>query len=164
MEGKDMDFGKKLGKCTDFGCIFEIVKDTVEDVLERRRPGLMLALQNLPEHIGALHPVGTNFIVLNKMLLKRVEAFYDRKTTNAYVYYVLLHEYLHTLGYLDEGDVMNLSYHICKASFGLGHEVSKIARAGIGAIIPQIGFHMPDMGIEMEIVERFDMDETSYIG
>jgi hypothetical protein len=72
-------------------------------VLKERRGGLMLYLANLPPQIGALHQVGSNSIVLNRLVLKAIESLAkSRRELNSFIYTILLHEYLHSLGYIDE--------------------------------------------------------------
>jgi len=163
--GDDMGMNEKLKRCRDFGSVFGLVKDAVEDTMGERRPGLMLALQQLPENIGALHPVGTSFIVMNKDMLKKVRAFYGQETFNSCVFYVLLHEYLHTLGYLNEADVYRLSYLICRRVLGERHASTMIARHGIGSVMPEIGIQVQHPSDDwLEIVDGFDSENMSYIG
>jgi len=72
------------------------------------RVGLMLYLGNLPIRVGAFHPMGTNDIVLNRRLIKSTTDLKQK----SHIFTILLHEYLHTLGYLSEGQVRPLAYEI----------------------------------------------------
>ena len=160
------DMAARLKRCEGYTCIFSLVKEAVGNTLHESRSGLMLALQKLPEGIGALYPVGTNFIVLNKTLLAKVSAIRDDAALKSYIFYVLLHEYLHSLDHLDEGEVYRLSYEICKAVLGEGHESTLIARHGIGAVFPELSM-MPAIAHDdeaFEIVPIFDTDDLGYIG
>ena len=99
-----MNLVESLDKCDDFSCVFEIVRRCVDKFLGKRRNGLMLSLTDLPLHIGAFHAVPSNVIMINRKLLNAI-MHYDKRLVNAYVFYVLLHEYLHTLGLMDEEEV-----------------------------------------------------------
>ena len=156
--------GRRLAACGDFAGVFSLVRETVKDELGMDRAGLILALQPLPENLGAFHTVGSNFIVINKTLLGRVRAGNGRETINSYIYYVLLHEYLHSLGFLDEEEVLGLSSRICSAALGEGHPASMIARHGIGSVVPAGIRPYEESDGDMEIVLNFDPESTSYIG
>jgi len=160
-----MDFAKGLDRCEDFGSIFNLVKKSVEKAIERRREGLMIALQYLPEGLGAYYGVGTNLIVMNKTLLEKIRLIYDERASKAYIFSVLMHEYLHSLGFLDEGLVQDLSYQICKMTLGESHLSTKIAKLGIGAFIPESarGIRIQEKE-EIEILDTFEMDSITYIG
>lgn len=160
-----MNFINKLDKCSEFSCIFELVKKAVEDTLGKRRAGLSLGLSNLPDYIGAVHQVGSNFIIMNKKLLDDVIETKDRKIINSYIFHVLLHEYIHSLGFLNEQETQALSYLISKKTLGSNHLATLIARYGIGYILS--GIHRPrqyepeDMVIE--IIKDFERD-LNYFG
>ncbi len=89
-------YRSRIDKSEGFGEVWEIVKDTVKDYLGKRRIGMMLFLDDLPLQLGAYHPLGTNNIVLNRALVQIVEAATkSKKLVNAFVYSLLVHEYLH---------------------------------------------------------------------
>ena len=164
-----MDFADELNECSDFGCIFDLVKRTVEVTLNKRRVGLILGLTDLPSFIGAFHGVGSNFIVMNRKLLKKIISIYkNRRLVNAYIFHVLLHEYIHSLGYLNEHITRDLTYGISERVFGEDHPATKIARYGIGSVFPSIRMEYPDPRTEIstriEIVNDFERDNMSYIG
>ncbi len=161
---KRKSMGKRLLACGDFASVFSLVRESVKDALGMDRSGLILALQRLPENLGAFHTVGSNFIVINRTLLDRLRAGNGRETINSYIYYVLLHEYLHSLGFLDEEEVLGLSSRICSAVLGEGHPASMIARHGIGSVIPAGMRHGEESEGGMEIVLNFDPESTDYIG
>ena len=99
-------FGARLDTAKNYGEVWQIVKDTVEFALGKKREGMMLFLDDLPLQLGAYYPVGTNNIVLNRSLVEIVEASVSSKpTVNALIYNLLLHEYLHALGELSEAEV-----------------------------------------------------------
>jgi len=158
-----MDFAKRLDKSESFAEIFDLVKESVQESLDRRRDGLMLALQYLPENLGAYYGLGSNFIVMNKALLEKFNEAYDEKDTRAYVFSILMHEYLHSLGYVDEESARALTYQVCKATLGEGHTATKIAKHGIGAFItPSRSLKEEPEGIE--VLDSFSIEHITYIG
>lgn len=158
----DFPFKKKLNICKDYGDIFELVKRAVKQQIGRERAGLMLYLGNLPLNIGAYHGIGTNGIVLNKSLL-RVITFRTLTELNSYVFIILLHEYLHSLGYLDEKQVRRLTHDISREIFGDEHPTTQYAiRFPIPKVTaPQMQSFNQD--IELEIIKDFDRSSVSYI-
>jgi len=109
--------------------VWQIVKDNVESSLNKRRGGIMLFLDDLPLQLGAYHPIGTNNIVLNRILVEVVESSEkSRRVVNALIYNLLLHEYLHALGELSEDEVKRLVVVVAKKCFGEGHIATIIAR------------------------------------
>src|SRR5438105_13114364 len=101
-----MGVSEGLDRSFNFSEVFQLVKKSVKSSLGKRRTGLMLGLADLPEYISAFHKMGSNFIVMNRSLLDQVTHITtDRHTINAYVFYTLLHESLHTQGTIDEGAV-----------------------------------------------------------
>lgn len=149
--------------------IFEVVKEAVRNTLNRERSGLMLGLSSLgisqQGFIGGFHQMGSNAIILNKSVLKRISQA-KPEYLKPYSFSVLLHEYLHTLGVLDEARTRLLTYKICEESFGHDHITSKISKNFqeiAKELISQGGPEQPG-DMEVSFVERFDSDETGYIG
>jgi len=99
--------------------------------LNERRVGMMLFFDNLHLRIGAYHPLGTNNIVLNRALVNIVEAaLKSNRLINAFVYVLLLHEYLHALGRQSEAQVRPLVYTISSEPFGQDHITTQLAELG----------------------------------
>ncbi|MBM4249872.1 MAG: hypothetical protein FJ149_10675 [Euryarchaeota archaeon] len=128
MEG---DFAARLVKAKSLADIFEVVKAAVSRRLRLSRGGLMLGLADLGNQpggfFGAFYPVGTNIIVMNRIPMLRIKET-DPALFKPYVFHVLLHEYLHSLGHLDEGAVRQLSMEISESLFGKEHPATRIAR------------------------------------
>jgi len=115
-------FRRRLEDAKSYGEVWDIVKDSVEFSLHRRRGGMMLFLDDLPIQLGAYHPLGTNNIVLNRRLVQIVEAsIKSKRAVNALIYNLLLHEYLHALGKYSEMEVRPLVYDIARKCFGEVH-------------------------------------------
>ncbi len=161
----DRNYPERLEQVEDVRGIWELVKASVKDVLHRYRAGILLFLDDLPLRLGAYHQVGTNNIVLNRALLDLVEdATRDPLTVNAFVYSLLLHEYLHALGYLREADVRPLVREVSEACFGPDHVVTRLAHAGPWSLLQ----HVPLDAVQaprrvIAIVRDFEDTTTSYI-
>jgi len=133
------DLTTRLDKAASYGEIWEIVKDTVTSSLHRKRSGMMLFLDDLPIQLGAYHSIGTNNIVLNRVLVEIVEAKLESKhVVNALIYNLLLHEYLHALGEYSEIDVRRMVYEIARRSFGESHVTTSLAKKSPWALLKDI--------------------------
>lgn len=113
--------------------------------------------------IGAFHPVGSNVIVMNKAPLKIIEAS-KRNILKAYVFHVLLHEYLHTLGVLNERHTELFTYDVNLQLFGRSHEATMMS-FNFDRILPEIilpGFALMPREQTIDILD--DFEKTSYIG
>ena len=157
------NFSEQLERCKDYGDLFEIVKKLVKRKLGRERAGLMLYLGNLPLHIGAFHGVGSNGIVINRRLLNAI-SFNSTIEINSYLLTLLLHEYLHSLGYMNERQVRRLVYEICRETFGEDHPATKFALSiPKSKLIPSKPY-IDEKNSELEIVKDFERSHLSYIG
>jgi hypothetical protein len=147
-----------LEKASTYGEVWNIVKDTVGSSLHKRRSGMMLFLDDLPIQLGAYHPIGTNNIVLNRLLVQAVEAtIKSKRVVNALIYNLLLHEYLHALGEYSEVDVRQLVYEIARKCFGGEHIVTVVAKKSPWSLlqgIPLGAVNGPKR--VMEIVKGFE--------
>lgn len=124
-------FEKLLEDCEGYTEVFNLVKKAVKKTLNRWRVGLMLILDDLPLHIGAYHVVGSNAIILNRRLLEIVHQHSSsRKEVNSYLFTILMHEYLHTLGLTDEGEVRRLVYRVTAELLGEDHPAADMAMRG----------------------------------
>jgi len=165
-----MDLVENLNECSDYPCIFELVKQAVELTIGKRRVGLMLGLSELPNYVGALHGIGSNLIVMNKTLLKEViRASRSKRLVNAYIFHILLHEYVHSLGYVDEHKTRLLTHAISEEVLGEDHPATLMAKHGINSVFPSIetlGHFESKKGISspIEIVEDFERDNLDYFG
>jgi hypothetical protein len=122
-------FRSRLETAERYADVWQIVKETVEFSLDKRRGSMLLFLDDLPLQLGAYHPVGTNNIVLNRALVEVVEAsMSSKRVVNALVYNLLLHEYLHALGELSETAVRRSVVKVARVCFGEEHIATVIAR------------------------------------
>jgi hypothetical protein len=159
------DYAQHLETADDFCDVWELVKDSAKDVLGHYRVGMMLFLDDLPLQLGAYHSVGTNNIVLNRMLLDVVqEAVEESINVKAFVYTLLLHEYLHALGYLNETEVRSLVFTVSKACFGPEHITTRLASAGPWSILRDVPLRVsPGPKRALEVVKDFDGPVDRYI-
>jgi hypothetical protein len=158
-------YSSRINKAEGFSEVWQIVKDTVKDSLDKHRRGMMLFLDDLPLHLGAYHPLGTNNMVLNRTLVQIVESVTKSKRhVNAFVYSLLVHEYLHALGHVSEAEVRSLVYKISKECFGEDHIVTKLAEETPWILLK--GVPLKAMGAPkspMEIVKDFEKPNERYI-
>jgi len=156
---------EKFENCKNIGDVFELIKETTERFIGLRRAGLTLYLVDLPMNIGGFHQIGSNVIVMNRTLLKAIESMAEsKKDVNSFVYLILLHEYLHALGYAEEWKVRELVYNISMSSFGQDHDITKLAKRGFSYILEQISHAPIENDGKIEIVKDFDRSSMSYIG
>lgn len=151
-------FSESLDQAKSYAEVWQIVQQTAEYALGKRRNSMMLFLDDMPLGLGAYYPVGTNNIVLNRSLVDVVESqFSDKPTVNALVYNLLLHEYLHALGDMSEVGVRRDVVVVAKKSFGDEHIATVLARKSPWALLK--GLPLGQMGSPkrvMEIVRDFE--------
>ena len=151
-------FRRRLEGAKSYGEVWDVVKDTVEFSLHRRRGGMMLFLDDLPIQLGAYHPLGTNNIVLNRRLVQVVEAsIKSKRVVNALIYNLLLHEYLHALGKYSEMEVRGMVYAIAQKCFGEDYVVTDIAKKSPWILLKGIPLEAVNAPKRvMEIVKDFE--------
>ena len=145
--------------------MFELVKRAAEGSLGMHRAGLSLVLGDIPNNVGAYHELGSNAIVMNRNIMKIVwKSTRTRSKRNAFTFMILLHEYLHALGFTEEPQVRDLGKKIADEFLGRGHVAGEMALKPLSEFFPQIPqFAMfRDKG-RFETVERFDSSSTPYI-
>ena len=160
-----MDYSRLLDECKDYGDIFDLVKKAVRETLGRERAGLMLYLGNLPLNVGAFYPLGSNSIVLNRRTLEFISKS-ARSTTevNSFLFTILLHEYLHSLGYIDERKVRRLVYEITVELFGADHLTVRMALNPPFPRIPSSKTRFEALvDLELELIKDFERSNQSYI-
>lgn len=156
---------QRLASAMSFDQIFELVKRASEESLGMHRAGLTLVLGDLSNEVGAYHEMGSNAIVMNRNILKVVwHSTRSRGRRNAFTFMILLHEYLHTLGFTDDAQVRDLSKKISNKFLGEGHLAAEMAVKPLDQFFPQIPKYATfrDKG-QFETIHRFDSSSTSYI-
>ena len=155
----------KLDSAEGFDEIFELVKKSVDRVLGIHRAGLTLVLGDIPNNVGAYHQMGSNAIVMNRNIMKIIwRSTGSKARRNAYTFMILLHEYLHTLGFEDDAQVRDLSRRITDAYVGKGHIAGDMAVSSLDKFFPEINQFATfrDNG-SFETIRKFDTSSTPYI-
>jgi hypothetical protein len=163
-----IDYRTQLDEAESLADIFEVVKSLVLKSTGKSRGGLMLGMANLGNNpqgfFGGFYTTGSNVIVLNKIPLQRIKETRP-ELYKPYIFHVLLHEYIHSLGFLDESIVRSKAYKITKEGLGEEHLATQIA-ANAGSFIrhlayPEMAWRPEDDGLEL--VEGFDRSSVTYI-
>ena len=164
-------FIERLNEVNSLADIFELVKDAVRKIYNIGRAGLSRGLAELGLErgyfIGAFHPVGSNIIIMNKTPFRMIEKI-NPELIKPYAFHILLHEYIHTLGNLDEDSTRRMTYQIVSIIFGPDHPATLMSK-DLSRFFPNLNLiHLPtgwqppkDMQIEM--VPDFDKSNINYI-
>ncbi|MHB1435043.1 MAG: hypothetical protein ACYCPN_03885 [Thermoplasmata archaeon] len=140
--------------------IFRVVRRAAGAVLGRERYGLSLALADLPPGLGAYWPVAGNFIVLNQGMVDLMRRRGTPQEFNSFAFVVLTHEYLHTLGFLDEVSARRLTARVARACFGKGHPATRMAEGDLWTMYPEFASISPGDGRRLRPVRDFDRAAT----
>jgi hypothetical protein len=159
------EYRAKVASLKDFDEAFELVKSAVFAKFKMHRAGLSLILQVMPTNLGAYHILGSNVIVMNSHVLTAIRRLSgSEQEYNAYVFMVLAHEYLHSLGIVDENRVRQMTYDLCRTLLGEDHSSTKMAKEDPSSLFPQLrGMMQTQFGREFQIVKNFDKAGQSYI-
>ncbi len=161
-----INFDEQLEECESYQDVFDLVKKGVKKVIRRWRVGLMLALEDLPLKIGAYHIVGSNWIIINRRLLEIVQHSKIKKEVNSYLFLILMHEYLHSLGLTDEREVRSLTYRIAQELFGNKHPITYMALKGPAVQLGEADMRYATSFKELrdpELIPDFERTSRSYI-
>jgi hypothetical protein len=162
---REQYYGNKILKLADFNQAFELVKLAVEDKFKMHRAGLSLILQGLPTKLGAYHILGSNLIIVNKRILNIMKIHKSLNEYNSYLFMVLTHEYLHSLGIIDELEVRNMTYSLLASLAGENHMATKMARHQPWDLFPELSlFDDNSFEQKFEIIKNFDRTTQTYIG
>ena len=125
----------------------------------------MLSLGDLPLAVAAFYVVGSNIIVINENLYSKVLEE-NPEMVNIWSFRVLLHEYLHILGYQREIEVQDLVREISESLLegeNWNFDTSDYRRH----FFPQRRYldrerrHLSELKIKL--IEGFDRSSTNYI-
>lgn len=152
--------------------IFEHVKNDVRNVYRRHRAGLSLGLVEMGMYkhgfIGGMHFHPGTEIVMNKTPLKLILETQPPEIAWAYTYHILLHEYVHSLGVINERQCRDVTLKITKKAFkDPDHPAVILAEKGIGAYLPDLKItYIPPKqkpeGITIDYVYGFDRESQTY--
>jgi len=152
--------------------IFDKVKKDVRNVYNRHRAGLSLGLVEMgmfqQGFIGGMHFHPGTEIVMNKTPLKLILETQPPEVVWAYTYHILLHEYVHSLGVINERQCREITLKITEDAFkDSDHPAIILAKKGIGAYLPELKmlYIPPEQkpeGMTIEYVYGFDRESQTY--
>jgi hypothetical protein len=162
---QQMQFRERVVNLKDFSEAFELVKSVVLQKFRMHRAGLSLILQMMPSNLGAYHMLGSNAIVMNSYLLAAVRKIAgSTEEYNSYMFMVLAHEYLHSLGIVDENTVRQMTFDLCKWMLGDDHAATKMAKEDPSTIYPELRSLMQSQfSSDFQVVGNFDKKNQTYI-
>ena len=138
----NMNFVDKYNSISnnDFSGLFNLVREIILEKMNKKRSHILLGLIELGfnrgSFIGGLHIGGTNEIFLNKSALKVMERESPREYYKAYIFILLLHEYIHSVGVMNELRTRKFTRVIAQDVFDSEHPVTKLAVEGIQKYFP----------------------------
>jgi hypothetical protein len=145
----------------DYDAVFRVVRGAVHRVLGIERPGLGLGLSNLPPYVGAYWQVTGNLIVLNEGLVQAMRSNASSPLElNSFLYVILAHEYLHSLGYIDEVAVRRVTAYVTRTAFGPDHLATRMAEGDLWKLYPFLAYAPTGDGQRLKVVARFDLAST----
>ncbi|MBI3027572.1 hypothetical protein HYY70_05670 [Candidatus Woesearchaeota archaeon] len=164
-----MDYEKELKKAKTFVDIFEIVKGIVREHLGIEQAGLLVGVTDLggssQAFVGAFYSLDANTIIINKRPLARILQT-SPSLYNYYIFHVMMHEYVHSIGSYDEWRTRQLVYEISEHYFGRHHTITQLA-SDIGRFMPNLTFsipsYQPPQDASIEFVKGIDRKNTNYI-
>ena len=152
--------------------IFEQVKKDVRKITGKKRAGIALGLLEMgigrKGFIGGYHFSPGTDIVMNTTPLKILLAQQPYEIIWAYTYHILLHEYIHTLGALNEMQCRAITLRISEAIFiEDDHPAIILAKRGIGTYFPNLDLIPAPLGFkpnkkEIEYIYGFDRGSYEY--
>ncbi len=163
-------FSKKLKGAKTLAEIFELVKDAVYYTMGHKRPGLMLGLAEIQaeerKSVGSFHPLGSNFIIINKAPLRKIMER-NKRLYQPYVFHMLLREYMHSFGIMDESVIRQNVKKISETLFGKDHIVTALSTK-FSKFFPNIIYSSPEEYVKqentgIEMVDNFDSSSTYYL-
>lgn len=155
---------QSLDNKMDYDKVFSVVKNSVRHVTGKERSGLGLALSDLPATLGAFWQVGGNYIVMNQVLIDAMSKLTGSiREFNSFVYMILTHEYLHSLGFIDEMEARKMTAEVAMKSFGKDHPAFTMSNGDLWTLYPQLRALNGGTGQSIRIIGNFDSSSTSYI-
>ncbi|HLC59831.1 MAG TPA: hypothetical protein VJJ52_00200 [Candidatus Nanoarchaeia archaeon] len=162
-----MNYEQELKKAKTFADIFELVKSIVMESLGAEQAGLMVGVSDLGAFshgfVGAFYSLNANMIIINKKPLARILQT-NPSIYNYYLFHVILHEYIHSIGSYDEMQTRQLVYQVSSRHFGSEHTVTKLAQ-DITKFMPNLIYEedLPSDDVSIEFIKGIDKKNINYI-
>jgi hypothetical protein len=129
----------------------------------------MLGLQEIGADIngfiGAYYHVASNIIIMNKTPLRRIIET-KPELLKSYSFHILLHEYIHSLGFLNEVITRQKTYDISQKHFGSNHTITQfstnIQKFFPNLIYPINGYLPQNLKFKIEIITGFDKSNSEF--
>jgi len=159
-----MMYLNELEAARGFGEVFSLVKMAVSERLRLHRAGLALVLMDLPPNVLAQHQIGSNAIVVDKKVIDAIDSTStSRLKRNSYVFVILLHEYLHSLGITDEERVRALVLDVVGYTFP-GNQTIRAIALNPAIMIADRPITSTQSKTLPLLVRDFDRESMPYIG
>ena len=164
-----MDYEKGIKSAKTIADIFEVVKEMVREYLDLEQAGLMVGVTDLGAHshgfIGAFYSLDANTIIINKKPLARILQT-NPSIYNHYLFHIMLHEYIHSIGSYDEMQTRQLVYEMSQHYFGEKHTITQLA-TNIAKFMPNLTYptaeFQPPADINIDFITGIDKKNTNYI-
>ena len=160
------DFDARLSACDSISEIFELVKEIIYDYLGEEQAGIMVGLSDLGKSpdgfVGAFYTPHSNMIIINQRILEKIRQS-NPGLIKPYLFHILLHEYIHSIGVYDEVRARQIAYSVAeeignetitKLSIDMARYFSDLVRSG--------GLEMPE-DTNVYFVKGIDRKNMSYI-
>ena len=158
-----------IRKAKSISELFVIVKRVVKEYLGVDQAGLMVGTSDLGVYrggfIGAFYSLNSNMIIINKRPLARVKKIMPTQY-NYYLFHILLHEYIHSIGSYDEEQTRHLVFEISQHYFGKNHPVTEFS-VNMSKILPKLGYSdfsfEPPLDTNVDFELGIDKENIDYI-
>ena len=102
---------------------------------------------------------------MNRRILNIVKNYKTKEEYNSYLFMILIHEYLHSFGIIDEVEVRKMTYNLVSSLLGEDHFATKIARYQPWNVFPELNLVSSNTFEQnFEIIKNFDKTTQYYIG
>ena len=165
-----MIYEDKIKNSRNISDIFEVVKELVNKSVKLEQAGLLVGLSDLGMYnkgfIGAYYSLNANMIIINKKPLKRILET-NPQLYKYYLFHIILHEYIHSVGFYDEKQARQVVYEISKNYFGQDHQLTQLA-LNLEKFLPNLTYpstdFIPPENPNIEFVRGIDRKNLNYIG
>lgn len=152
----------------NFSELFEEVKRIVHEFTGMEQAGLMVGVADLGMaangFVGAFYSLPANTIVINKRPLKSL-LNKNPDIFKYYLFHVLLHEYVHSIGVYDETMARRLVFEISKEKFGEDHILTELS-SNMEKFVPNFIYPGADFNpavFDLQYLPGVDRKNTDYI-